>query len=63
MLRFEEGILNMVADTPSTSTRQVGHTMHASHTAVWQVMDQQQLHPHHRQKVQATGLVEWPTGV
>jgi hypothetical protein len=36
--KFEEAILNMVADTPSTSTRRVGHVMHASHTAVWQVV-------------------------
>jgi hypothetical protein len=31
-LRFEEAVLNVVADTPSTNTRRVGHAMHASHT-------------------------------
>jgi hypothetical protein len=35
--RLEKAVLNMVADTPSTSTRRVGHAMHASHTTVWQV--------------------------
>jgi hypothetical protein len=35
--RTEEAVLNMGAVTLSTSTRRVGHVMHASHTAVWQV--------------------------
>jgi hypothetical protein len=38
-LRFEEVVLNMVADILSTSTCRVGHTMYASHTAVWQVVN------------------------
>jgi hypothetical protein len=57
---FEEVVLNMVADTPSTSTYRVGYAMHASHSAVWQVVHQQQLHPYHRQKVQAMGPMDYP---
>jgi hypothetical protein len=34
--------------------------MHASHTAVWQVVHQQQLHPYHRQKFQAMGPADYP---
>jgi hypothetical protein len=45
-----EAVLNMVADTPSTSTRRLRHAMHASHTAVWQVLHQRQLRPYHRKK-------------
>jgi hypothetical protein len=50
----------MVADTPSTSTRLAGHVMHASHTAAWQVMHQQQLHPYRRQTFQAMGPEDYP---
>jgi hypothetical protein len=57
---FEEAVLNMVADTPSTSTRRVGHAMHASCTAVWKVVYQQQLHPYNQQKVQAMGPADSP---
>jgi hypothetical protein len=33
--------------------------MPASHTAVWQVLHQQQLHPYHRQNVQAMGPTDY----
>jgi hypothetical protein len=58
--RFEEAVLNMVADTPSSSTRLNGHPMHASYTTVRQVVHQQQLHPYHRQKVQEMGPADYP---
>jgi hypothetical protein len=34
--------------------------MHASHTAVWLVVHQQQLHLYHRQTVQALGPADYP---
>jgi hypothetical protein len=49
--KFGEAVLNMVADTPSSSTRRDRHAMNAPHTTVWQVVHQQQLHPYHRQEV------------
>jgi hypothetical protein len=58
--RFEEAVLNMVADTPSSSTRRNGQAMHASYTTVRQVVHQQQLHQYHQQKVQAMGPVDYP---
>jgi hypothetical protein len=58
--RFEKALLNLVADTPSTSTRRDGHAMRAFHTAVWQVVHQQHLHPYHRQKVQTMGTTNYP---
>jgi hypothetical protein len=46
-------VLNMVADTPSTSMCRVRYIVRASHTVFWQVTCQQQVHSHYHQKVTA----------
>ena len=42
---FEEDMLRLVEENPSTSTRKVAQTLHTSQNAMWQVVHDQQLHP------------------
>jgi len=53
--RFEEAVLNIIEDEPSTSTRIIGNRLNVNHVSVWQVLKEQGLYPYSRQKVQALG--------
>jgi Helix-turn-helix domain (DUF4817) len=52
---FEEAVLNIIEDEPSTSTRVIANRLDVNHVTVWQVLKEQGLHPFSRQKVQALG--------
>ncbi|KAJ8897617.1 hypothetical protein PR048_002966 [Dryococelus australis] len=51
-VRFYEEVLEHIADSPSSSTRGIARTIHASHQNVLRVMHEQRLRPYHREKVQ-----------
>ena len=48
---FEEDILHLIAEQPSTSIRSIAHAVNGSRNTVWQIMREQHLHPFRRQKV------------
>ncbi|PSN53562.1 hypothetical protein C0J52_09198 [Blattella germanica] len=50
---FEEEVLASVASDPTTSARRISRAMGASHSSVWRVIHEQQLHPYHPQRVHA----------
>lgn len=50
---FEEEVLARVAADPTTSARRISRAMGASHSSVWRVIHEQQLHPYHPQRVHA----------
>lgn len=50
---FEEEVLELVAEQPSTSTRALAHALGSNRYSVWQVLHEQQLYPYRLQKVQA----------
>ena len=59
-------VLNVAADTPSSSTCWFGHAMYESHTALWQIMhlqqQQQLVHSFHQWKLQVvspTNYLRW----
>ena len=60
--QFEEVVLKLVEENPSTSTWHVARTLHTSQNAIWQVHDQQ-LHPYHLQKVHALLEEDYPRRV
>ena len=49
---FEEEVLERIANEPSTSTRAVARGMGTSQSSVWRVLQEQNLHAYHLQKVQ-----------
>jgi transposase len=57
---FEENVLDMVEENPSTSTRSGAIELHSNHVAVWRVLREQQLHPYRIQKVQALNNNDFP---
>lgn len=60
---FEEQVLEMVAQDPTTSTRAVGRAMGVAHSTVWEVWHEDLLYPFHLRKVQAMGAADFPLRV
>jgi hypothetical protein len=56
----EEDILNVVIETPGTSTRRVSTQVGVAHSTLWRVLREQQLYPYHLQRVQALSLQDYP---
>jgi len=56
---FEEDVLEMCNNDPSTNIRAVGHSMQIAHNIVWKVV-REQLYPYHPQKVQPMGSPDFP---
>jgi len=56
---FEEAVLHHVDGDPSTSTRTIARAMGVSHSIIWNVLHEQQLHPYHLQRVQAMGPADF----
>nr|CAI5834456.1 unnamed protein product [Callosobruchus analis] len=53
---FEEEVLRQFEENPGVSTRAVAKRMkNVSHVRVWEIVNEQLLHPYHRQKVQELG--------
>lgn len=52
---FEEEVLRQFEENPGVSTRAVAEPMNVSHVRVWEIVNEQLLHPYHRQKVQELG--------
>ena len=52
---FEEEGLERVGNDPSTSTRAISHVMGSNHSSVLRVLQEQNLHVYHLQKVQGLG--------
>ncbi|KAB0805629.1 hypothetical protein PPYR_02599 [Photinus pyralis] len=51
-VEFEEAVLNRIEENPSTSTRAIAHELDCSNMSVWQVLNDEGMHPFHLQKVQ-----------
>lgn len=49
---FEDEVLHRIRETPSTSTRAIARAMGTNHVSVWQVLQDEGLHPFHVLKVQ-----------
>ena len=56
---FEDRVLQLFEETPSTSTRSVGRRLNTSHVNVWNVG----LHPYHSQSVQHLVADDFPLRV
>lgn len=48
---LEEAILDVIADHPNKSTRELGFQFNVSCETVWTILREQQLHPYHVQRV------------
>lgn len=60
---MEETILNIVDETPRTSTRAIARRVHVSQPTVWRVLNEERLHPFHIQRVQALQASDYPLRV
>ncbi|KAB0803304.1 hypothetical protein PPYR_00274 [Photinus pyralis] len=49
-VEFEEAVLNRIEGNPSTSTRAIAHELDCSNMSVWQVLNDEGMHPFHLQK-------------
>lgn len=56
---IEERVLDMIAQDPGTSTRQVASTVGVSHQSVWRVFRHNLLYPYHVQRVQALSPADY----
>ena len=61
--KFEEAVLDRVAENPSVSTREIAREMEVSQTSVFRVLKEQLLHPFQLQKVQHLIPGEYPRRV
>jgi Helix-turn-helix domain (DUF4817) len=50
---LEENVLNIVEESPGTSTRKIGNELNVSHKTVWRILKDYSLYPYHIQRVQA----------
>lgn len=50
---LEEAVLNLIEESPETSTRKIADILHVSHSVVFRILKEQQLYPYHFQRVQA----------
>lgn len=50
---MEEAVLLEVENDPGTSTRAIGARLGVSHSSVWRILHEDELHPYHVQRVQA----------
>lgn len=60
---FDEDVLNAFEEYPSTSTRKVAHQMGVDRRLVWNVLHENDLHPYHKQRVQALSPGDYPLRV
>ncbi|KFM62974.1 hypothetical protein X975_21073, partial [Stegodyphus mimosarum] len=51
--RIKESILNIVHESPQTSTRATASRLQLNHSTVWRVLNENGLHPYRLQRVQA----------
>lgn len=61
--QLEEDVLNMVEESPGTSTRKVGNELNVNHKTVWSILKDYLLYPYHIQRVQALLPRDFPTRV
>lgn len=52
----EENVLDILEENPSISTRRVAVQTHMSHSVVWRIAKEHQLHPYHYRQVQDLSL-------
>lgn len=50
--QLEEEVLNLVEESPGTSTRKIGNELNVSNKTVWSVLKSYSLYPYHTQRVQ-----------
>lgn len=50
---LEEAVLNLIEESPGTSTRQIARELNVSHCTVFRILKEQMLYPYHIQRVQA----------
>lgn len=60
---LEERILNIVEESPGTSTRKIGNELHVSHKTVWTILNDYSLYPYHIQRVQKLLPQDFPRRV
>lgn len=59
-VQFEENVLQLFEENPSTSTRVVGRELGCGKSTVWRVLSGEGLHPYKLQKVQALNPQDYP---
>lgn len=52
-VQLEEAVLELIAESPETSTRKIANILNVSHFTVFKILKEQQLYPFHIQRVQA----------
>jgi len=57
---FDEHVLNQFEQTPSTSTRKVAHEIGVDRRLIWNVLNENNMHPYRLQKVQALSEDDYP---
>lgn len=50
---LEEAVLNLIEESPATSTRKIANILNISYSTVFRILKEQQLYPYHIQRVQA----------
>jgi hypothetical protein len=49
----DEAVLNLIEESPETSTRKIARVLNVSHSVVFRILKEQQLYPYHLQRVQS----------